>query len=443
MGLRWARGILLLTLAPLVSVNTGCGGGGSYPNRPILLVCPWAKAGGSDRIATQVAQLLEQDLRVNVNVKNATGGEGVTGHGEGARSTPDGYTLTLMTVEINMLRWRGRTKLSYHDFEPAVLLNRDPAALFVRKDAPWTTLRELENDIRRSPGKLTASGTALGGIWHLALAGWLTTSGLSAADVTWVASQGATPAMGALIAKGVDIVSCSLPEGRSFLKNEEARCLGIMSDLRHPLFPEVATFAEQGVAWTMGAWRGIGLPRGTPQRVLKTIVPALERVAKSAAFLDYMKTEGFGAACEGPAEFERSMETADARMKALLTSDAFLSLSKSRFSAMTFPGALAALLVVVVAAALATRVIRPDPEAAPVTSWRRFGEGLLLVVAYVACSGTLGFVLTAVPIVFAGLWRLGSRPLPALATAVPAVLIAYGIFGKILRVPFPQGPLPW
>jgi tripartite-type tricarboxylate transporter receptor subunit TctC len=432
---RFAAGLLLALL--------GCSGGADYPSRPMLLVCPWAKSGGSDRIATQVAQLLEQDLKVNVNVKNATGGEGVTGHGEGARATPDGYTLTLMTVEINMLRWRGRTKLSYKDFEPAVLLNRDPAGLFVRQDAPWKTLKDLEDEVRRRPAALTASGTALGGIWHLALAGWLTTSGLGAADVTWVASQGSTPALGALLAKGVDLVSCSLPEARGFLRNGEIRCLGVMSDARHPLFPDVPTFAEQGVAWTLAAWRGIGLPRGTPKRILDVVVPALERVARSPAFLDYMKTEGFGAACEGPAAFEKSLEDVDDRMRALLTSPALLALSKSRFSAMTFPAGLAALLVVAVAAALATKVLRPDPEAAPITSWRRFGEGLALVLAYAAVSGVLGFVLTAIPVVFIGLWRLGNRPMTALATAVPAVLTAYLLFGKMLRVPFPQGPLPW
>jgi tripartite-type tricarboxylate transporter receptor subunit TctC len=242
--------------ALLALLLAGCSGGDAYPNRPILLVCPWAANGGSDRVARQVAMLLERDLKVNVNVKNATGGEGVTGHGEGAGAKPDGYTLTLMTVEINMLRWRGRTKLSYKDFEPAVLLNRDPAGLFVRLDAPWRSLKELEADIRRAPGTLRASGTALGAIWHLALAGWLAEAGLKPADAIWVASQGSTPALRDLLAKGVEMVCCSLPEAKTLMLAGELRCLGVMSDARQPLFPDVPTFAEQGVAWTMEGWRG-------------------------------------------------------------------------------------------------------------------------------------------------------------------------------------------
>lgn len=427
----------LITLLSLSGVIAGCSGGKDYPNRPILLVCPWAPNGGSDRVARQVAQLLERDLQVPVNVKNSTGGEGVTGHGEGAAATPDGYTLTLMTVEINMLRWRGRTKLSYKDFEPAVLLNRDAAALFVRRDAPWATLKELEAEIRRAPGTLRASGTALGAVWHLALAGWLAEIGMKPADVLWVASQGSTPALRDLLAKGVEMVCCSLPEAKTLLLAGELRCLGVMSDGRLPLFPDVPTFAEQGVSWTLEGWRGIGLPRGTPRKVLDVLVPALERVVRSERFLEYLRTEGFNAACEGPAAFETSLESVDQRMKTLLSSDAFRSLSLSRFSPMAFPSAVA--IVLAFAAFVAGRP-RRDPDAAPVTSWRRFGEGVLLVVAYLALSNTLGFVLTATPLVFWALWRLGTAPLKSAGIAALAVGLAYVIFGLQLRVPFPRGP---
>jgi tripartite-type tricarboxylate transporter receptor subunit TctC len=389
--------------------------------------------------------LLEQDLKVNVNVVNATGGEGVTGHGQGASASPDGYTLTLMTVEINMLRWRGRTKLSYRDFEPALLMNRDPAALFVRKDAPWASLKELEAEIRKAPGVLTASGTALGGIWHLALAGWLQASGLKPSDVIWVGSQGATPAMANLMAKGVQLVSCSLPEGRIQMESGEARCLGIMGETRHPLFPDIPTFKEQGVDWTMGAWRGIGLPRGTPKKVLDVVAPALQRVATSGRFLEYMRNEGFGAAAEGPEAFEASMAKADERMKALLTSEAFRALSVSRFGAMTFPIFLACVLAGAASVAFLTGKFRRDPDAAPTApgGWRRFGEGVALVATYIVVSPGLGFVLSASPLVGLGLWRLGTKPARAAGLALLAVLAAYLLFGKLLRVPFPRGPLGW
>src|SRR5918996_693526 len=84
-------------------------GGDPSPAAPILIVCPWAAGGGTDRVARQLAVLLEQDLGVPVNVVNATGGDGVTGHSRGALARPDGYSMTLVTSEIATLHWRGMT----------------------------------------------------------------------------------------------------------------------------------------------------------------------------------------------------------------------------------------------------------------------------------------------------------------------------------------------
>ena len=116
-------------------VMAGCSSRGSYPSRPVVLVCPWSPGGGTDNVSRQIAAQLQRVLGVPVNVVNATGGGGVTGHTRGALARPDGYTLTMATVELNMLHWRGLTKVSYRDFEPLVLLNRDDAAVFVRQNA--------------------------------------------------------------------------------------------------------------------------------------------------------------------------------------------------------------------------------------------------------------------------------------------------------------------
>ncbi len=425
-----------LLFLPLLA---GCSGGKEYPNRPVVIVCPWGQSGGTDRVARQVAALLEQDLGVNVNVLNATGGKGVTGHTQGATAKADGYTLTIMTVEINMLRWQGQTKLSYRDFTPALLINRDPAAIFVRQDSPWSSLKELEEEVRRSPGQLRASGTAVGGIWHLALAGWLSDAGLKASDITWVGSKSSGEGLSDLKAKGIDLVCCSLPEAKTLMLAREVRCLGVMSKERQALFPDVPSFGEQGSAWTMGAWRGIGLPRGVPRRVVGVIVAALERVVRSDRYLDYMKTEGFGPACELPEEFERSMAGTDGRMRDLLTSEAFRTLSQGQSSPMLFPSILGCLLAAVFGALLATRQLRlgPGVAAAP-TGWMRFGEGLLFVAAYAVVSSAAGFLLTAGPLLFLALWRLGTRPAVAAPVAAAATVTAYLVFGRLLRVPLPR-----
>src|SRR5687768_3392103 len=100
------RPYYLLTLL-LLAAQTGCRDAEEFPSRPIMLICPWAAGGGTDRVSRQVAAILEDELDIPVNVVNATGGGGVTGHSRGASAPPDGYTLTMITVELNMLRHRG------------------------------------------------------------------------------------------------------------------------------------------------------------------------------------------------------------------------------------------------------------------------------------------------------------------------------------------------
>ena len=87
-----------LAALPLLLVPAGCQRSDEYPNRPITLICPWSVGGGTDQVSRQAAMLLEQELGVPVNVINATGGAGVTGHQRGALARPDGYTLTMATI---------------------------------------------------------------------------------------------------------------------------------------------------------------------------------------------------------------------------------------------------------------------------------------------------------------------------------------------------------
>ena len=178
------RGMLLLAGLLSLLLAAGCGRPQAFPARPITLLCPWSAGGGTDRVSRQMAMQLERRLGVPVNVINATGGSGVTGFTRGARSRPDGYTLMMMTVELSMLHWRGLTEITHEDFAALALLNRDAAALFVREDAAYQTLADLETAIHEAPSPLKASGTAQGGIWHAALAGWLDSRGLPADAVT-------------------------------------------------------------------------------------------------------------------------------------------------------------------------------------------------------------------------------------------------------------------
>ena len=241
----------------------------NYPTRPIQLICPWGAGGGTDATARIVAALLEKDFGQPVNVVNRTGGSGVVGHSAIATAAPDGYTLGIITVEIAMMHWQGLTELTPRSYTPLALMNEDPPGIQVKSDSPYKTVKELADAIKAAPpGKFKASGTGQGGIWHLALVGWLTAMGLKPDQVPWVPSNGAAPAMQDLAAGGIDIVTCSVPEARAMIEAGKATSLAIMAQARNPQFPDVPTLKEaMGIDYDTGAWRGFAGPKGLPQPI--------------------------------------------------------------------------------------------------------------------------------------------------------------------------------
>ncbi|WP_291296503.1 tripartite tricarboxylate transporter substrate binding protein [Elioraea sp.] len=285
------------------------------PNRPITFVVPWGAGGGTDATARFVAAALEKELGQPVNVVNRTGGSGVVGHSAIATAPADGFTIGMITVEIGMMHWQGLTELKGTSYTPLALMNSDPPGVQVKGDSPFQNVKALADAIKANPGRMTASGTGQGGIWHLALAGWLRAMGLPGDAVRWVPSNGAAPAMQDLAAGGVDIVTCSVPEARAMIEANRAKSLAIMAPARNPQFPTVPTLNEElGINYTVAAWRGIAGPRNLPAPVVARIVPLLEKIWNSNDFKTFMNARGFGMTWAGPADFAKHMADDDKQM---------------------------------------------------------------------------------------------------------------------------------
>jgi tripartite-type tricarboxylate transporter receptor subunit TctC len=289
---------------------------GGWPNRPVTVICPWGAGGGTDATVRIIANLLEKDLGQPFNVVNRTGGSGVVGHSAIATAPADGYTLGMLTVEIAMMHWQKLTELTPASYTPLALMNEDPPGITVSASAPYQNVKALADAIKASPaGKFKASGTGQGGIWHLALVGWLRAMGLQPNHVAWVPSNGAGPAMQDLAANGLDLVTCSLPESRALVEAGKARSLAIMANERNPAFASVPTLKEaMGVDYSVGAWRGIAGPKGLPADVTARLVVALKKANDSKEFRDFMGNRGFGVKWADPAGFAAFMAASDAAM---------------------------------------------------------------------------------------------------------------------------------
>ena len=307
---RRAISALILSL-----ILAACGGGGQYPNRPLTMIVPWAAGGGTDSVARIIASLMERDLGKPVNVVNRTGGSGVVGHQAIASAAADGYTIGIITVEIAMMHHQGLTELTGASFTPLGLVNYDPTAIHVRSDSTYTSLADVMQAVKANPGKLKASGTAQGGIWHVSLAGLLNEQQLPPGSIVWVPSNGSAPALLDLVAGGVDLVSSSLAEARSLIDAGKVKSVAIFDDKRSALYPNVPTGKEAiGSNWSMGVWRGIGGPKNLPEAVDRRLQESLKKAYDSAEFRDFMTSRGFGMRWDGPREFAATMADTDTRM---------------------------------------------------------------------------------------------------------------------------------
>jgi tripartite-type tricarboxylate transporter receptor subunit TctC len=268
-----------------------------YPQRPIQLIVPWGAGGGTDATARIIGALLEKDLNQPVNVVNRTGGSGVVGHDAIAKATPDGYTIGLITVEITMMHHVGLTALKHTDYTPIGLVNADPAAINVRSDSPYKSVKDLFAAIKANPGKMKASGTGQGGIWHL----------------------GAAPGMQDMVVGGVDVVPCSIPEARAMIDSGKARALAIMDANPPALYPNVPTLKKEiGSDWAIAAWRVIAAPKGISADVQKTLVSALKKVYDSKDYKEFMASRGFGVVWADPAGTAKFMADSDASLGSAL-----------------------------------------------------------------------------------------------------------------------------
>jgi tripartite-type tricarboxylate transporter receptor subunit TctC len=287
----------------------------AYPERPITLIVPWGAGGGTDAVARFFASYLEKDLNQPINVVNRTGGNGVVGHSAIAQAAPDGYTFGLITVEISMMHWQGVTELTPASYQPLALVNADPAGFQVRADAPYKTVKDVIDAIKANPGKLKASGTGQGGIWQLAIAGLLSDLKVDPASVPWVPSNGAAPGLQDLVAGGVDIVPCSIPEARALIDAGKVKSLAIFDDKAPALYPKLPTIKEAtGSNWKTAAWRGFAMPKGTPKDVVDKLTNAIQKAYESKEYKDFLTQRGFGAEWARQDEFAKYMAKGDADM---------------------------------------------------------------------------------------------------------------------------------
>lgn len=264
-----------------------------YPDRSIELVVPYAAGGGTDALARAFAEVSRKYMKQSIVVNNRPGASGSIGYTDVINSKPDGYKMAVLTVEITFLNSLGIAKFTQDAFAPIVRLNFDPSAITVRADAPWNTIEEFLAAAKKSKGDIKMGNAGNGSIWNL------TASALEdQAQVKFnqVPYQGAAPAVLALLGGHIDAVAVSPAEVGVHLGagNNKLKMLAVMSEQRLKGFETTPTLKERGIDVSLGAWRGLGVPKGTPPEVVDYLRGVAEKTAKDPAFIESLQKLNLG-----------------------------------------------------------------------------------------------------------------------------------------------------
>jgi tripartite-type tricarboxylate transporter receptor subunit TctC len=270
----------------------------AFPAQPLRLVVPFAPAGTTDLAARLVAQGLGERLGQTVVVENRPGAGAMLGSELVARAAPDGYTLVMSNIASHAispsLYPAGSVRYDpVRDFTHVALITSNPSVWVSHQGSGITDLAGLLARARTQPGGLDVASSGAGSSNHLLIVQLARVAGVTLNHIPF---RGAGPAMTAVIAGQVPAISDSLPSAASHIRQGSVRAIGMSSEARHPAFPEVATFREQGIDIVSTSWFGISGPAGMPAPVVTRLNTEIRAVLTApdvrARFADFGGTPG-------------------------------------------------------------------------------------------------------------------------------------------------------
>ena len=286
-----------------------------FPSKTVTIICVSPPGGAGDTVSRLIASTAKEYLNQPVIVVNKVGGTGSVGHTAGATAKPDGYTVTMMTVESIVYNKIGVADVSYKDFQPLLQITFWPAGVIVKQDAPWNTLNDFVKDAKQNPEKYASATQALGGIWRMATDGLENAAGIKLKKVPF---DGSGPMTTALLGGHTDITTCGLPEAATYIQAGKMRPLGAMSSARYKYFSEVPTLKEQGYDVVVGAWLGLGVPKGTPMDRCKILADAFQKSISTPQFKELMEKRTLDVVSLGMEDWAKSLAAQDKFYSTLL-----------------------------------------------------------------------------------------------------------------------------
>ncbi len=286
-------------------------GNGNYPDKPVNYIIPFGPGGESDITARHQQPYFKKMFNQDLVISYKPGGGGAVGWSQLNGMKGDGYTI--MGINLPHIVIKPKQKdvgFSTEDITGVYMFHYTPDALVVTSDSPFKTLQDVIDYAKANPGKLTASGSGKGTANHLAQIQFDKMAGIK---TTYVAFKGTGKAVTALLGEQVKAEWGYTSVGA---KHEgKVRLLAVAMEERHPKFPDVPTFKELGFDLVSGAYRGIAVPKSTPEPVRVKLSEMIAQINADPEFRKRMENDGMALLDVGYADYKAFV---DAKAKVYL-----------------------------------------------------------------------------------------------------------------------------
>ena len=272
---------------------------------PLRLIVPFTPGTGIDIVARTVGPRLGQRLSRPVVVENRAGASGNIGTEAVVRSPADGNTL-LVSVNTLVMNKGLYPQLPFDpvkDLVPVSLTSWGQLILVTPPSAGFKTAADLVQAAKARPGKLNYASPGVGTPHHMSMELLKQTAGVY---LTHIPYRGTAQAVTDLLGGQVDAMFLPIHVALPHVKSGRLVALGIGSDKRHPLLPELPTLKEARAGdVNVDMWFGIFAPPGTPADQVQKLNHELRDILASPEVRAAFSTQGMDPASSTPEEFRR------------------------------------------------------------------------------------------------------------------------------------------
>lgn len=289
-----------------------------YPSRPVIIVVPSDGTGTVDSETRLFAQSVAEKSGRTFLIENK-GGAGMTiGTAYVAKARPDGYTL-LSTNAAFVITPSIYPDIPYdniRDFAPITLLDKHIYVLLVHPSAPIRSVGDYIAYARRNPDELNFSTTGVGGVAHLAgaLLHYMTNT-----KVTFIHYKAPSQRLLDLMTGRVNASVTAPLNAMPLMKSGKLRAIGITSNQRIALLPDLPTIAEQGVpGYEYGSWGGLVAPARTPRAIINKLNAMFVQAVKDPNVIEKLESDGTIMVGNTPEQFRQYIATETDRWRKLI-----------------------------------------------------------------------------------------------------------------------------